>query len=115
MSKDKYYSLVDQVSRRIISSVEEIDRDLSELEGSEASSVRGLLPAVLLSISVLRLCQENPPDEVLNILRAVSLKVETGDYHPGGMSYRDTPPPEGGSDGGGTGGDQKGKGGPTIN
>ncbi|MDR1081786.1 MAG: hypothetical protein LBQ79_12710 [Deltaproteobacteria bacterium] len=125
MSQDKFYSLVDKVSRGIIRSVEEIDRELAEMPDGEAESVRKILPAIVLSIAVLRLCQENPPDEVLNILKAVSTKVETGDYHPGGMSFRDDEPYEppvmdpdddterngnNGSGGNGT----KGKG-PTIN
>jgi hypothetical protein len=119
MSKEKFYSLVDQVSRGVIHSVEEIDRELAELGGAEAQSVRKMLPAIVLSIAVLRLCQDNPPDEVLGILKAVSIKVETGDYYPGGMSFGQTAPPDGddGPDGSGGGpppGGGAGKG-PTIN
>ncbi|MDR1037483.1 MAG: hypothetical protein LBT40_13260 [Deltaproteobacteria bacterium] len=119
MANDKFYSLVDKVSRGIIRSVEEIDQELSEMPDAEAESVRKILPAIVLSIAVLRLCQENPPDEVLSILKAVSTKVETGDYHPGGSSFRDTMPDDedsdDGSDGNGSGGNgTKGKG-PTIN
>ncbi|MDR3154040.1 MAG: hypothetical protein LBW85_07180 [Deltaproteobacteria bacterium] len=124
MSKERFYSLVDKVSRGVIRSVEEIDRELAEMDETEAESVRKILPAIVLSIAVLRLCQDNPPDEVLNILKAVSLKVETGDYHPGGISFRDGEPPdsqaddlfqEDDGDNGDGAGKRPGRKGPTIN
>jgi hypothetical protein len=124
MSKESFYNLVDKVSRDIVRNIAEIEQELERTGDRDSEAVRRLLPSVLLSIAILRLCNENPPDEVINILKTVTLKVEMGDYHPGGLSFKDSPPQDqdddeddddDGSSGGNGEPDPEGSDGHTIN
>ncbi|MDR2612142.1 MAG: hypothetical protein LBG06_04665 [Deltaproteobacteria bacterium] len=92
MSKVDFYEMIDKVSRKILLSVEEIDSELASMVELEAEKIREIVPTVMLSIAVMRLCQNNPPDEVLRIIKILAEKVEIGDFHPGGVASRDTPP-----------------------
>jgi hypothetical protein len=51
-----------------------------ELERTNDRDGEKILPSVLLTLAVMSLCRQEPPDKVIELLSAMCLKVERGDF-----------------------------------
>jgi hypothetical protein len=68
---------LERVSHRLLYALDRIE---DELRRSGDNNGIKLYPSVLLSISVIRLCQDLPSEVVMEMLAGISLKVERGDF-----------------------------------
>jgi hypothetical protein len=68
---------LERVSHRLLYALDHIEEELRR--AGDTNGIK-LYPSVLLSISVIRLCHDLPPDVVMEMLAGISLKVERGDF-----------------------------------
>ncbi|MDR1084243.1 MAG: hypothetical protein LBP22_05135 [Deltaproteobacteria bacterium] len=68
---------LERVSHRLLYSLDRIEEELRR--SGDTNGIK-LYPSVLLSISVIRLCHDLPPEVVLEMLAGISMKVERGDF-----------------------------------
>jgi hypothetical protein len=68
---------LERVSKRLFWALDQIEDELRQ--SGDINGIK-LFPSVLLSISVIRLCQDLPSDVVLEMLAGISLRVERGDF-----------------------------------
>ncbi|MDR2141551.1 MAG: hypothetical protein LBR11_07160 [Deltaproteobacteria bacterium] len=69
---------LERVSQRFCLALDQIE---DELRRSDDTNGLKLFPSVLLSISVIRLCQDLPAEVVLEMLAGLSSRVERGDFN----------------------------------
>jgi hypothetical protein len=87
---------VDRVGSLVLEALDVVVRELYRTNDSDGEKI---LPSVLLTLAVMGLCRQEPPDKVIELLSAMCLKVERGDFNQEGDEdgldpYK--PRPEGG-------------------
>ncbi|MDR1872245.1 MAG: hypothetical protein LBS60_10095 [Deltaproteobacteria bacterium] len=68
---------LERISKQLFFALERIEDELRRY--GDVNGIK-LLPSVLLSISVIRLCNELPSNVVLEMLAGISSRVERGDF-----------------------------------
>jgi hypothetical protein len=70
---------VDGVGLLLLEALHEVT---DKLEKEKMADDLALIPSILLTIAVIELCKQFPPDSVMEMLETMKLKVELGDFAP---------------------------------
>jgi hypothetical protein len=70
---------VDRVGSLVLEALDLVVRELYRTNDSDGEKI---LPSVLLTLSVMGLCRQEPTEKVMELLSAMCLKVERGDFNP---------------------------------
>ncbi|MDR2442347.1 MAG: hypothetical protein LBE31_02355 [Deltaproteobacteria bacterium] len=68
---------VDRVGSLVLEAMDLVVRELNRTNDSDGEK---LLPSVLLTLAVMGLCRQEPIGKVIELLSAMCLKVERGDF-----------------------------------
>jgi hypothetical protein len=68
---------VDRVGTLVLEALDCVVRELYRNNDADGEK---LLPSVLLTLAVMGLCQQEPREKVVELLSAMCLKVERGDF-----------------------------------
>jgi hypothetical protein len=68
---------VDRVGSLVLEALDVVVRELYRTNDSDGEKI---LPSVLLTLAVMGLCKQEPTGKVIELLSAMCLKVERGDF-----------------------------------
>lgn len=69
---------VDRVGSLVLEALDVVVRELYRTNDSDGERI---LPSVLLTLAVMGLCRQEPTEKVIELLSAMCLKVERGDFN----------------------------------
>lgn len=84
---------VDRVGSLVLEALDVVVQELYRTNDADGEKI---LPSVLLTLAVMGLCRQEPPDKVIELLSAMCLKVERGDFN---QEPEDAPPNPSSADG----------------
>jgi hypothetical protein len=82
---------VDRVGSMVLEALDVVVRELYRTNDSDGERI---LPSVLLTLAVMGLCRQEPSEKVVELLSAMCLKVERGDFGQDDPDEDPSPPVE---------------------
>ncbi|MDR1545609.1 MAG: hypothetical protein LBU12_02605 [Deltaproteobacteria bacterium] len=84
----KSVETVDRVGALVLQAFDFVRQELAKQEDFDGEE---MVDMIFLTIAVMGLCRQDPPDRVMDVLSAMRLKVERGDFHQGGDGVQGPP------------------------